>query len=152
MKQISRTVWLVGSGWTRGRVTSQHGGVNCSENCRSSSKKLRECPSPLSTHRLIRPGWAKNSRHSLELNLLLPSFLSLGLDLTQPAGLVSPHAPQYRQHVLLWSGCGGELVQLSKKPHSLPIYVLFINLFLHHSANCFDIKCLTDEHQLTMVR
>ena len=41
-------------------------------------------------HRLIRPRWAKHSRPSLELNLLLPLFvLSALYHLTQPTGLTS---------------------------------------------------------------
>ena len=45
-------------------------------------------------HRLIRPSWAKHSRHSPELNLLLPIFVSRHCTchhLTQPAGLTSLH-------------------------------------------------------------
>ena len=51
-------------------------------------------PSPrYVAYRLIRPRRAKHSRHSLELNLLLPFFVSrlFFLHLTQPAGPASLH-------------------------------------------------------------
>ena len=56
-------------------------------------------------HGLIWPRWAKDNRHSLELNLLLP-FLSLGIGLatTWPSPLAwhRPTLAGYRLHVLLW--------------------------------------------------
>ena len=79
-------------------------------------------PRQSSPLRLIRPRCAKNCRHSLELNLLLPCFVSrhcICHQLTQPAGLASLH--HSTGSMFFYGNAAGTavwgLVQLSKKPH-----------------------------------